>query len=53
MSLYFEDLEIGAVKQLGSHTFTKEDIIDFAVKYDPQPFHVDEAMALRSRCTAG
>lgn len=34
--------------ELGSHLFTAEDIIRFAVKYDPQPFHVDPEKARRS-----
>jgi acyl dehydratase len=42
MSGYFEDIEIGATVHLGSYTFTREAIIDFARKYDPQPFHLDE-----------
>ncbi|MCL4764711.1 MAG: MaoC family dehydratase [Hyphomicrobiaceae bacterium] len=48
MSTYFEDLEIGAVFELGSHTFGREEIIDFARKYDPQPFHLDEDAARQS-----
>ncbi|HXF52802.1 MAG TPA: MaoC family dehydratase [Hyphomicrobiaceae bacterium] len=48
MSNYFEDLEIGKTIELGSHTFTREEIIDFAKKYDPQPFHLDDAAAERS-----
>jgi acyl dehydratase len=46
--LFFEDREIGEVFDLGSHTFTKDSIIDFAQKYDPQPFHLDEAAAKAS-----
>ncbi len=48
MSSYFEDLEIGATVSLGSHTFGREEIIDFARKYDAQPFHLDEKAAQRS-----
>lgn len=43
--LYFEDLEPGQSFELGSHTVSKEDILDFAHKYDPQPFHLDEEAA--------
>jgi acyl dehydratase len=46
--LFFEDREIGETFDLGTHTFTKESIIDFAQKYDPQPFHLDEAAAKAS-----
>ena len=45
MSTYFEDLELGRVSALGSHTFTAASIKDFAAKYDPQPFHLDEELA--------
>ena len=39
-------LQIGRTVYLGSHTFTPEAIMAFAAKYDPQPFHIDEAEAL-------
>jgi len=40
-----EFFDIGVTVSLGSHTFTAEAIKDFARKYDPQPFHVDEKKA--------
>ena len=40
---YFEDIVIGARREVGSYTFTAERIKAFARKYDPQPFHLDEA----------
>jgi acyl dehydratase len=48
MSTYFEDLELGRVTELGSHTFTAAEIKAFAAKYDPQPFHMDEEAAKAS-----
>ncbi len=45
---YFENLRVGERCELGSHTFTAEEIKAFAVRYDPQPFHVDEQAAARS-----
>ncbi|MGE0700964.1 MAG: MaoC family dehydratase [Hyphomicrobiaceae bacterium] len=48
MSTWFEDLELGRVTELGTHTFQADDIKAFAAKYDPQPFHLDEAAAERS-----
>ena len=45
MSNYFEDLEIDSLAVLGSHTFGRTEIIDFARKYDPQPFHLDDEAA--------
>ena len=44
--IYFEDLEVGAVTDFGSYQVTREEVIEFARKYDPQPFHLsDEAAA--------
>jgi acyl dehydratase len=45
---YFEDLEVGYVSEQGTKRLTKEDIIEFAMEFDPQPFHVDEAAAAES-----
>lgn len=45
---YWEDVEIGARRELGDYTFSEEEIIRFARKYDPQPFHVDPQAAKRS-----
>lgn len=42
---FYEDIEVGETERIGSYTVTKEEIIDFAERYDPQPFHVDEAAA--------
>ena len=43
---YFEDLEVGAQTYFGSYDVTREEVIEFARKYDPQPFHLsDEAAA--------
>ena len=49
MSGFFEDIRIGEQTLLGSHLFTREDIIRFAKLYDPQPFHIDEAAAEASQ----
>ena len=45
---FFEDIEVGARDEIGSHTFTTEEIKRFARVFDPQPFHLDEAAAERS-----
>lgn len=47
--LFFEDLEIGARRELGSFTFTAELIKKFAAQFDPQPFHLDEEEGRKSR----
>ena len=44
--IYFEDLEVGSETYFGSYAVTREEVLEFAHKYDPQPFHVsDEAAA--------
>ena len=45
---FFEDIVIGTQLELGSHTFTRDEIVQFACNYDPQPFHLDEAAAAQS-----
>lgn len=45
---YFEDIQVGQRRELGSFTFTAELIKDFAQKFDPQPFHLDEEAGRRS-----
>jgi len=45
---YFEDFHVGQTFDIGPRRVSKEEIVDFAGKYDPQPFHVDEEAAKRS-----
>jgi len=45
MGLSYEDMTVGSTTEIGKHTFTREEIVEFAQKFDPQPFHVDEAAA--------
>lgn len=40
--------QFGTQVELGRFTFTAEEIVRFARRYDPQPFHVDAAAAARS-----
>ena len=47
-ALYWEDIEIGTRRDLGTYTFTEQEIIRFAKKYDPQAFHVDTEAAKQS-----
>ena len=42
---YAEDFKEGETFNLGIYNVTKEEIVDFANRYDPFPFHVDEAKA--------
>ncbi len=57
LAVFFEDLQIGGRYALGSRDFDAEMIKKFAVKYDPQPFHMDEADAEKSHfgklCASG
>ena len=46
--IYFEDLEIGQKIKLGSINVSKKEIISFAKKFDPQPFHMNETKAKES-----
>jgi len=48
MTRYFEDLECGDVFETNSYTVEKQEIIEFAEQFDPQPFHVDEEAAEKS-----
>ena len=46
--LHWEDFTVGRVLELGSVAPTVEEIKDFAGKFDPQPFHLDEEAARAS-----
>lgn len=43
--LYFEDLVIGGKSSFGRYEVTREEVLDFARKYDPQPFHLSDVEA--------
>lgn len=45
---YWEDIEIGRRRELGQYTFSEDEIVAFAKKYDPQIFHVDPQAAEHS-----
>ena len=42
---YFDDFQEGQIFKAGFVSISREEIIDFARKYDPQPFHLDEEKA--------
>jgi acyl dehydratase len=46
--LYFDDFEIGQRFTTRGITLTESLIIDFAMSYDPQPFHIDVEAAKAS-----
>jgi acyl dehydratase len=45
---YWEDFPAGSVREFGGRTVSRDEILDFAARYDPQPFHLDEAAARAS-----
>jgi acyl dehydratase len=45
---YWEDFEIGDVREVGPVTVTEHEIVDFARRFDPQPFHIDPEAAKAS-----
>ncbi len=42
---YFEDIQLHNKEVMGEYLVDKEEVIDFAKKWDPQPFHMDEEAA--------
>jgi len=57
MNLFFDDIEIGTERQLGTYAFTRDNIVEFAKKFDPQAFHLSEEAAakthFRKLCASG
>lgn len=45
---YWDDYEVGQKFDLGSTSFTADEIVGFGRQYDPQSFHVDAATAEKS-----
>lgn len=48
MTTWLEDLEIGRPTSTGSWTVTRDEIVEFAREFDPQPFHLDDEVAKKS-----
>src|SRR5262245_27132624 len=48
MGLYFDQVEMGRVDELGAYEFTREVVLKFARAYDPQSFHVSDEAAAKS-----
>ena len=46
--IYFEDLEVGSETCFGSYEVTREEVLEFARRFDPQPFHLSEEEAART-----
>jgi acyl dehydratase len=45
---YVEDYRPGELFELGIRTITEREIVEFASRYDPMPFHLDKEAAARS-----
>ena len=43
--IYFDDFEVGERRRLGTYVVSKEEAIEFASRWEPQPYHVDEKAA--------
>ena len=46
--IHWEDFAVGQVRELGSLTVSRQEILDFASQFDPQPFHLDDEAAKAS-----
>jgi acyl dehydratase len=46
--MWLEDIPLGEKTDLGAYTFTEENILAFARRFDPQPFHIDPEAARHS-----
>lgn len=46
--LHWEDFAVGSVMECGGMTVSREEIVEFARRFDPQPFHLDEAEAAKT-----
>ncbi|MBX7493026.1 MaoC family dehydratase [Qipengyuania sp. 1NDW9] len=45
---FYEDIEVGTKNAFGRYEVTREEVMDFASKYDPQPFHLDDEAAAQT-----
>jgi len=45
VAIHLEDLEVGRIFSFGRYVVTREEVLDFASRYDPQAFHLDDEAA--------
>jgi acyl dehydratase len=45
---YYEDIVVGEVRESSTRKVTREELLEFAIRYDPQYFHADPAAAAGS-----
>lgn len=46
--LYHDDIEVGTRFVSGTYQLTQSEIVEFAARFDPQPFHTDPELATAS-----
>ena len=46
--IYFEDVALGSETVFGHYDVTREEVLEFARKYDPQPFHLSDEEAAKT-----
>ncbi len=46
--IHFEDIVVGTEKRFGHYEVTREEVIAYAQKFDPQPFHLDDEAAAQT-----
>ena len=46
--IYFEDVEIGETTDFGTYAVTRDEVLEFARKFDPQPFHLSDDAAAKT-----
>ena len=46
--IYWEDLVVGETETFGHYDVSREEVLEFARKYDPQPFHLSDEEAAKT-----
>ena len=46
--VFFEDIALGSETVFGHYDVTREEVLEFAHKYDPQPFHLSDEEAAKT-----
>jgi acyl dehydratase len=46
--VHYEDIEVGSRQSFGRYAVTREEVVEYAAKYDPQPFHLDDEAAAKT-----
>lgn len=45
----FADFQVGQVLEFGSYDLSEQELVEFAQRFDPQPFHTDREAAAKTR----